>query len=64
MLIAAAAAAAAIKELRCSPASTQGLLVPKRKTVTQDSRVMPQAESARTVLDMLLLRMLVLLVRK
>lgn len=50
-------------ELRISPASTKYLLVPRRKTATQESRVVLQAELERAVFD-ILLRILISLGRE
>ena len=56
-------AAAAVEELRSSPPRAQDSLVPRRKTVTQQSRLGPQAEPGRAVPHILLLSMLLSLVR-
>ena len=55
--------AAAVEELRSSPPRAQDSLVPRRKTVTQQSRLGPQAEAGRAVPHNLLLSMLLFLVR-
>ena len=47
--------AAAVEELRSSPPRAQDSLVPRRKTVTQQSRLGPQAEPGRAVPPILLL---------